>query len=194
MSLWSRRPTTAGQTTRSVTLTHSRWRTSTATSPMPTRLYHKGKTLGREGILFHKHNQEPGRQSVDVFFFFFPLLCLTFPHTKEMFKLSPCSCSRLRTGQLINTSHLFFLHWLDYVGGILKFWKLGRRLILDSQELTSVRQSSSHQLRVVAAVWVIISVAQRDWESHEHPLNFLSGTLGLLCSNTCTALKWLCLR
>lgn len=43
MSLWSRRPTTAGLTTRSAMLTRSRWRTSSATSPTPTRLYHKGK-------------------------------------------------------------------------------------------------------------------------------------------------------
>lgn len=70
MSLWSRRPTTAGPTTRSVTLTHSRWRTSTATSLMPTRLYHKGKMLGRGGILFHKQNQELA--TYELLFFLFP--------------------------------------------------------------------------------------------------------------------------
>lgn len=58
MSSWSRRPTTAGPMTRSATLTLSRWRTSTATSPMPTRLYHKGKTQGSAGISFHQLDQE----------------------------------------------------------------------------------------------------------------------------------------
>lgn len=51
MSSWSRRPTTAGLMTRSAMLTLSRWRTSTATSLMPTRLFHKGKMLGSRGIL-----------------------------------------------------------------------------------------------------------------------------------------------
>lgn len=97
-----------------------------------------------------------------------------------MLKLSPCSCSHLHTGQLINISHLLSLHWLDYVGGgFLKFRKLGRRLILDRQELTCVRRSSSHQLRVVAAVWVIISVAHRGCKVAWTPSWFPLRNIGL---------------
>lgn len=58
MSSWLRRPTMAGPMTRSATLTRSRWRTSTATYPMPTRLYHKGKTRGSGGISFHELDRE----------------------------------------------------------------------------------------------------------------------------------------
>lgn len=169
MSLWSRRPTTAGLTTRSAMLTRSRWRTSNATSPTPTRLYHKGKKKKKDKtqILFHKHNQELRTKSKALSGFFRSPFSprQTFPRTKELLKLSPHSCSHLHTGQLIDISHLvkcnLFVHWRDYVGGIWNFRKLGRTLILDRQELTSVLQSSSNQLRVVASVWVIISVAQR---------------------------------
>lgn len=121
-------------------------------------------------ILFHKHNQELRTKSKALvflgFFFRSPFSPRqTFPRTKELLKLSPHSCSHLHTTQLIDISPLvkcnLFVHWRDYVGGIWNFRKLGRTLILDRQELTSVLQSSSNQLRVVASVWVIISVAQR---------------------------------
>lgn len=91
----------------------------------------------------------------------------TFPRTKELLKLSPHSCSHLHTGQLIDISPLvkcnLFVHWRDYVGGIWNFRKLGCTLILDRQELTSVLQSSSNQLRVVASVWVIIRELRVTW-------------------------------
>lgn len=175
MSLWSRRPTTAGLTTRSAMLTRSRWRTSSATSPTPTRLYHKGKkkkdkTLSwKGGSYFTNTTRSWGLKVRLSFFCFFSRSPFsprqTFPRTKELLKLSPHSCSHLHTGQLIDISPLvkcnLFVHWRDYVGGIWNFRKLGRTLILDRQELTSVLQSSSNQLRVVASVWVIISVAQR---------------------------------
>ena len=77
MSLWSRRPTMAGLTTRSVMLTHSRWKTSTATSLMPTRLYHKGKVLGRGGILFHTNINRSWGGKVWSFLFSLMLLLLT---------------------------------------------------------------------------------------------------------------------
>lgn len=44
------------------------------------------------------------------------------------------------------------LHQVDDVGGVLSLRKLGRILIPDRQELTSVSSSFSRQLRFVAAV------------------------------------------
>lgn len=41
-----------------------------------------------------------------------------------------------------------------------------------------------------ACCWCCLSHNQ----SHKHPLHSPSRTLGLLCSHTCTAQKWLCLR
>lgn len=177
MSLWSRRPTTAGLTTRSAMLTRSRWRTSSATSPTPTRLYHKGKkkkdkTLSwKGGSYFTNTTRSWGLKVRLSFFCFFSRSPFsprqTFPRTKELLKLSPHSCSHLHTGQLIDISPLvkcnLFVHWRDYVGGIWNFRKLGCTLILDRQELTSVLQSSSNQLRVVASVWVIIRELRVTW-------------------------------
>lgn len=107
---------------------------------MPTRLYHKGKMRGGSRISFHKLDPE-----------------LRIPpperHTKIPQKRlhSPCFCSHIHTGELIDT---FFdvpalLHQVDDVGGVLMLGKLGRILILDRQELTSMSWSSSRQLRFV---------------------------------------------
>lgn len=105
MSLWSRRPTTAEPTTRSATLTRSRWRTSTATSRMPTRLYRKGKMLEEEGFYFTNIIRS-WKEKVWTMFFFLSLTAYRFCTQKKQFKLSLCSCSHLHTGQLINISHV----------------------------------------------------------------------------------------
>lgn len=73
---------------------------------------------------------------------------------------SPCFYSHLHTGE---PDTFFFvvpalLHQVDDVGGVLMLRKLGRILILDRQELTSMSGSSSRQLRFV---WLIISGAWR---------------------------------
>lgn len=44
------------------------------------------------------------------------------------------------------------LHQVDDVGSVLMLRKLGRILIPDRRELTSVSRSSSRQLRFVAAI------------------------------------------
>lgn len=102
---------------------------------------------------------------------------------------SPCLCTHLHDGPLISSRHLYFLH--GFVTGlwsaIWKFEKLGHRLILDRQELTSVRPFTP-------AAWCCCRwnhnhpMAQRHTKSHEsHIPNSLTAILSSLCSNNCSA-------
>lgn len=106
-------------------LTRSRWRTSTATSPMPTRLYHKGKTRGGGGIPFHKHDRQPRTPPPDR-------------HTKGNACTRPAFIAAYMQENL-PTPYFdvpALLHQANDAGDISMFTKLGRILILDRQELT----------------------------------------------------------
>lgn len=99
MSSWSRRPTTAAPTTRSAMLTRSRWRTSTATSPMPTRLYHKGKTRGKRRDLISR--AWPGAEDASS--------SMAHKKTQKHFH-TPCFYCHLHTGEFTDTFFLISLH------------------------------------------------------------------------------------
>lgn len=104
---------------------------------MPTRLYHKGKTRGSEGISFHKLEQELRTPPPEW-------------HTKN--PKGPASmATRLQENALTPFSDvLAFLHHVDDVGSenwVAYSFLTGRQMLL-----TSMGGSSLHQLCFVAIV------------------------------------------
>lgn len=95
---------------------------------MPTRLYHKGKTRGSGGIPFHKHDRRPRTPPPDR-------------HTKEKRLHSPCFYRRPHAFIAPYFDVPALLHQANDGGDVSMVTKLGRILILDKQELSSLFDS-----------------------------------------------------